>query len=77
MTARTRLHTRAQNPRVRTTTSSPYTTPPDYPVVSLHEAIWSGTRRDTLYATANYHARQGNGLIASRLRKVAAELAVA
>lgn len=69
MTARTRLHTRAQNSR-----TTAQTTPPDYPVVSLHQAIWSGTRSDTLSAVANYHARQGNGLIASRLRKVAAEL---
>lgn len=72
MNARTRLQTHVQNPR-----APAQTTPPDYPVVSLHQAIWSGTRSDTLYATANYHARQGNGLIANRLRKVAAELAVA
>lgn len=56
MKARQQLHTSARQ-----------TTPREYPVVNLHQAIWSGTRSDTLYATANYHARQGNGLIAKRL----------
>lgn len=66
MKARQRLHTRTRQ-----------MTPPDYPAASLHQAIWSGTRCDTLYAKANYHARQGNGLIAKRLREVAAALMVA
>lgn len=62
MTARTRLQTHV------------CALPQEQQVVSLAQAIWSGTRSDTLYATANYHARLGNNLIANRLRKVAAEL---
>lgn len=72
MTARTRMQT-----RVCTSPHQPQQNqqqPQEQQVVSLAQAIWSGTRSDTLYATANYHSRLGNNLIANRLRKVAAEL---
>ncbi|HWD14293.1 MAG TPA: hypothetical protein VG519_13165 [Pseudochrobactrum sp.] len=70
MTARQRLQTCAQNLRsvIRETT------PSDYPVVSLTEALATGTRSDTLYAAANYHVRQNNWPIAKRLRAVAASV---
>lgn len=70
MNARKRLHTRAQNSRNPNRTTRE-TTPCDFPVVSLTEALATGTRSDTLYAAANYHARQNNWQIAKRLREVA------
>lgn len=68
MNVRTRLHTRAR------AHANNETTPHDFPVVSLTEALATGTRSDTLYAAANYHARQNNWQIAKRLREVAASV---
>lgn len=70
MNARQRLHSRVQNPHARIQQA----TPTNFPVVSTHQALTTRTRSDTLSAVANYHARQGNILIANRLRRVAAEL---
>lgn len=65
MTPRLRLHSRVR------AQANDETTPRDFPVVSLTEALATGTRSDTLYAAANYHARQNNWQIAKRLREVA------
>ena len=50
------------------------TTPPNYPVVSVFDAMVQSTRSDTLYAVANFHSRIGNRHISHSLRKVANEL---
>lgn len=50
------------------------TTPPNYPVVSVFDAMVQCTRSDTLYAVANFHSRIGNRHISHSLRRVANEL---
>lgn len=79
MNARQRLRTCAHNShsRQQTTSDRYYNTPRDFPVVSIVEALESDTRSDTLFAAANYHARQNNWPIAKRLREVAAAVRVA